>query len=170
MAPALHSFGDMDETMRGQRVRDFLEQQGVAYEEKQHIAAIAAQRVAAAEHESGWRVAKPVMLKVGGQLAMALIPAPARVDLAKVKAGLGTDDVSLASEQEFAHVFDDCEVGAEPIFGNIYGVPVYFDRCLRQDPYLVFRDGTHARTLKIATEDFLRLVEPMELDLGSLPH
>lgn len=153
--------------MRGQRVRDFLERQGVRYEEHAHRPAITAQRLAAVAHESGWLVAKPVMIRVGDELAMALIPAPVDLDLSKAKAALGRSDVELASEAEFSQVFDDCDIGAEPIFGNVYGVPVYIDRTLSEDPYLVSRDGTHERTLKIATEDFLRTVRPFECDLAS---
>lgn len=156
--------------MSGERVRNYLNEQHVDYEETAHTAAVSAQRVAAAEHESGWRFAKPVMLKVGGRVVMAVVPAPVDVDLSKARSGLGREDVSIASEAEFAKLFPDCDVGAEPIFGNIYDVPVYVDRSLCLDPYLIFRDGTHEKTLKVATTDFWRLVHPIELDLGVLPH
>lgn len=155
--------------MSGERVRKFLDENRVRYQETAHRPAISAQRVAQSEHETGWRVAKPVMLKVGARMAMAVVPAPVQVDLAKVRSSLGREDVALASEREFMGLFPDCELGAEPIFGNLYDLPVYFDRCLRADPYLVFRDGTHTRTLKVATVDYLRLVAPEEMDLSSMP-
>lgn len=154
--------------MSGERVRQYLDEAGVEYEQTEHQTAVDAQRVAAAEHESGWRVAKPVMLKVGSKVVMAVVPAPVQVDLRKVRAGLGRDDVTIADEREFAPLFPDCDVGAEPIFGNVYDVPVYFDRSLQQDPYLVFRDGSHQRTLKVRTEEFVRLVRPETMDIGSL--
>lgn len=154
--------------MRGKRVREFLDQRGVHYEEHPHRPAVSAQQVAAVAHESGWHVAKPVLLKVGDELAMALVPAPVDVDLDKARTALNREDVVLASESEFSPLFDDCDIGAEPIFGNVYGLPVYIDPTLKNDPYLVFRDGTHARTLKVATRDFLRTVEPRECDLADL--
>ncbi len=155
--------------MQGERVRRYLQEQNVGFEPMEHPRAVQAQSVARAEHESGWRVAKPVMLRLGGELAMAVVPAPVRVDLEKVKVALGRDDVELAGESDYALAFPDCELGAEPPFGNLYGLPVFVDRGLLADPYLVFRDGTHQGTLKIAMRDYLRLAHPSELDMGILP-
>ncbi len=155
-------------TMRAIRVRQFLEGCQVAFEEAGHPWAIGAQRLAHEEHETGWRVAKPVMLKLGKDVVMAVVPAPVRVDLDKVRMALGRDDVSLAREDEFASLFPDCEVGAEPPVGVPYGIPMYMDRSLRLDPYLIFRDGTHEGTLKVATMEFVRATHPIEIDIGSL--
>lgn len=155
--------------MQGQRVRSYLQEQAVVFEEMEHPMAVGAQAIAQVEHETGWRIAKPVMLKLGAQLAMAVVPAPVQVDLWKVKMGLGREDVSLASEDEFAAAFPDCDLGAEPPFGNLYGIPTLLDRALLGDPYLVFRDGTHQRTLKTSLSDYLRVVPATQLDMGILP-
>jgi Ala-tRNA(Pro) deacylase len=158
-----------EEAMFGELVRDYLNRSGVVFETMEHPRVVGAQSVAQVEHESGWRVAKPVMLKLGNRLAMAVIPAPARVDLRKVRLGLMRDDVELATEAEYASTFPDCELGAEPPFGALYGLPMIVDRALLGDPYLVFRDGTHRRTLKTALSDYLRLVDAIQLDIGVLP-
>ena len=155
--------------MQAERVREYLQDHAVPFEHMKHPRAVGAQTIAHIEHESGWRVAKPVMLKLGRQLAMAVVPAPARVDLQKVKLGLGREDVELASEGDFAAAFPDCELGAEPPFGNLYGMLMLVDRALLQDPYLVFRDGTHEGTMKTATEDYLSVVSAIQLDMGILP-
>jgi Ala-tRNA(Pro) deacylase len=159
----------VEAAMQGERIRNYLRERDVPYEEVKHDRAVTAQSIARAEHESGWRVAKPVMLKLGKKLAMAVVPAPVRVDLGKVRMGLGRDDVMLANEDDFATAFPDCELGAEPPFGNIYGIPVFLDRALLGDPYLVFRDGTHRGTLKTSMSDFLRVIDATQLDMGSLP-
>lgn len=155
--------------MRGERVRAFLKECQVEFIETEHPRAVGAQWVAHLEHETGWRIAKPVMIKLGQRIAMAVVPAPVQLDLSKLRIALGRDDVALATEEEFAHLFPDCEVGAEPPLGQLYGITVFMDRSLRLDPYLVFRDGTHERTLRVATSDYLRIVRPAELDLGILP-
>jgi Ala-tRNA(Pro) deacylase len=155
--------------MQGERVRRFLREQAVAFEAVEHPRAVGAQSVAKVEHESGWRVAKPVMLRIGGDLAMAVVPAPVRLDLSKVKMGLGREDIALASETEYALSFPDCELGAEPIFGNLYGMRLYVDRALLNDPYVVFRDGTHQGTLRVSLTDYLRVTHAVELDMGVLP-
>ncbi len=155
--------------MQAERVRNYLEEQQIPVQAVQHPRTVGAQAIAQSEHESGWRFAKPVMLKLGKQLAMAVVPAPVRVDVWKVRMGLGRDDIELASESDFAGAFPDCELGAEPPFGNLYGMPVFIDRALLGDPYLVFRDGTHSGTLRATTADFLRAVKGVELDMGVLP-
>lgn len=155
--------------MQGERVRSYLREQQVPFEEMQHRPVVGAQAISEDEHETGWRFAKPVMLKLGGKLAMAVVPAPVRVDLFKVKMGLSRNDVELAREAEFAALFPDCELGAEPPFGNLYGVPMLIDRALLGDPYLVFRDGTHHGTLKTTLTDYLRVTNGVQLDMGILP-
>jgi Ala-tRNA(Pro) deacylase len=155
--------------MHGERVRTYLKEHEVAFEEMQHSRVVGAQAVAQVEHESGWRVAKTVMLKLGSSLTMAVVPAPARVDLWKVKMGLSRDDVELATEADYASAFPDCELGAEPPFGELYGIPMLLDRALLGDPYLVFRDGTHHGTLKTAMADYLKVVRAVQIDMGILP-
>jgi Ala-tRNA(Pro) deacylase len=98
-----------------------------------------------------------------------VLPAPAQVDLDKVRALLKAKEARRAREFEFAQLFADCDVGAMPPFGNIYQVPVYIDRSLVDEPYIVFQAGTHHTTLKIAMTDYQRLVSPVIGDF-SLHH
>ncbi|HET6946994.1 MAG TPA: YbaK/EbsC family protein, partial [bacterium] len=67
----------------------------------------------------------------------------------------------LAREEEFGHLFPDCEVGAMPPFTNLYGVPVVVDRSLTEDPLIVFNAGTHRETMAVAFADFRALVQPV---------
>ena len=85
--------------------------------------------------------AKTVMLKVDGKLAMMVMPAAYRVDLTRLSRALGGDMVELASEAEFKDAFPDCELGAMPPFGNLYGMPVYVDSRLAQQPEIAFNAG-----------------------------
>jgi Ala-tRNA(Pro) deacylase len=63
-------------------------------------------------------------------------------------------------EEEFKYLFPDCDVGAMPPFGNLYNVPVYLDRSLAEEPYMVFQAGSHHDTMRIAMADYLRLASP----------
>ena len=152
--------------MAAERIRQFFDEQGLAYEIHDHPREVAAQRLAPEEHVSGWLVAKPVMLQAGGRLVMAVVPAPLLVDLEKAQARLGVESVRLAREDEFSDAFPDCEVGAEPPFGNLYGVSVYVDRRLLEAPKLVCRAGSHTATVVVDTTDYLRLVQPTEVDIA----
>jgi Ala-tRNA(Pro) deacylase len=100
------------------------------------------------------------MALADGKMVMLALPAPYRVDTAKATAALGAKEVHLAQEGDFAAAFPDCEVGAMPPFGNLYGIPVYVDKALAEDETIVFRAGTHTDTMSLKYVDFERLVKP----------
>jgi Ala-tRNA(Pro) deacylase len=116
--------------------------------------------VAASEHVPGRMLAKTVMVLADREMVMLALPAPYQVDLEKAAAALGVDEARLAEEEEFSNSFLDCEVGAMPPFGNLYGVPVYVEKTLAEDETIVFRSGTHTETMSVSYSDFERLVEP----------
>ena len=147
------------------RVRKFLISHGVAYEVEHHPLAYTAQEVAAVEHVPGRKFAKPVIVNADGRLVMTVLPANRRLDLEKVKAVLGSEDARIAREEEFAPIFDDCERGAEPPFGNLYGMPVIVDTNLPDDE-MVFNAGSHTETMKLSTAEYMGLVHPETADLA----
>ena len=153
--------------MPATKVHSLLDEHGVSYETHEHPRAVSAQRVAAAEHVSGWEVAKPVLLSVGDKLAMVVVPAAVQVDLDKVSRVFGGNPVRLATEEEFSSAFPDCELGAEPPFGNLYEVPVFLDERLRARSEMVCRDGSHTESITLAVADYVRVVQPEIADLGS---
>lgn len=142
------------------RLEDYLRENQVTFEAQNHPRAVAAQEVAASEHIPGKMLAKTVMVMADGETAMLALPAPFHVDLEKAAAALGTREARLAEEEEFEDTFPDCEVGAMPPFGNLYGVPVYVEKSLAEDETIVFRAGTHTETMSVSYADFERLVEP----------
>ena len=149
-----------------ERLESYLRENGVAFRVDWHPLAYTAQEVAAAEHVSGYLVAKPVMVRCGEEIVMAVVAAPHRLDLAKLQQVVGKP-CRLAEESEFAPLFPDCEVGAHPPFGNLYGVRVYVDRRVAEDPEIVFRCGSHRETMRVKYADFHRLVQPVVADLAA---
>jgi Ala-tRNA(Pro) deacylase len=143
------------------RLKQYLTDQHVYFEVQEHRQVYTMQEVAAALHEKGEHVAKVFIATVDGKPAMLVLPAPAQVDLDKVRVVLKAKEARRAREFEFAQLFADCDVGAMPPFGNIYQVPVYIDRSLVDEPYIVFQAGTHHTTMKIAMTDYLRLAQPV---------
>ncbi len=151
--------------MEAHRVRTYLISHGVDYEVEEHPLAYTAQEVAAAQHIPGRSFAKPVIVNADGRLIMTVLPADRLLDLEKVKATLGSEDVRLATEDEFAPIFDDCQRGAEPPFGNLYGIPMLVDIDLTTEE-LTFNAGTHTETMKISTIEYLALVHPEKAELA----
>jgi Ala-tRNA(Pro) deacylase len=146
----------------------YFQRHDVPFEVQEHGLAFTAQKVAASEHVPGRMLAKVVMVFVGDGLTMLVMPAHFQVDLEATKAGFGRD-VRLASEAEFAPSFPDCEPGAMPPFGNLYGVPVYADEALARNEQIVFQAGTHTETMSVSYEAFDRLVQPIVARLGFVP-
>jgi Ala-tRNA(Pro) deacylase len=151
-----------------ERLETYLRDNKVAYQLQHHPLAYTAQGVAESEHIPGRLVAKTVMVMADQKINMLVLPAPERVDLDRVRAALGAKEVRLAEEKEFAELFPDCEVGAMPPFGNLYGLPVFVDQDLPANDVIVFRAGTHTDTISLPYKEFERLVKPAIADLGSI--
>lgn len=154
-----------------QRLEGYLRENGAPFEVQHHARAITAQEVAATEHIPGKMFAKTVMvLSVGEEEPIMLVlPAPYHVNPQKAAAALDSKEVLLAEEEEFKDAFPDCEVGAMPPFGNLYGVRVYADETLAEDEAIVFRAGTHTDTMSVSYADFERLVEPTVAEFADPP-
>ena len=141
-------------------LRDFLDQNNIKYLVISHSVAYTAQGIAALTHIPGRELAKTVMVMVDGRLAMAVVPASSRVDLFKLKRYLGADTVELATEKEFSERFPDCETGAMPPFGNLYGMDVFADDTLAHDREISFNAGSHRELVRMNYADFQDLVKP----------
>jgi Ala-tRNA(Pro) deacylase len=147
-----------------EKLKKYLDDNGVRYEVLRHGEAFTAQEIAAAMHVKGKMLVKVVILNSDRGYIMVALPADRRVDIAALRAGLGLKMAALASEEEFRMLFPDCEAGAMPPFGNLYNVPVYVDRSLTLDRDIVFNAGTHYEAVKISYEDFEKLVKPKVLE------
>lgn len=146
------------------KLKELLDREEVRYLSIAHSPAFTAQEIAATAHIPGREIAKTVMVKLDGKLVMAVLPAPARVDLDRLRDATGATQVELGSEDDFKRLFPDCETGAMPPFGNLYGLDVWADRELTEDQEIAFNAGTHAELIRMAWADFERLVEPKLAD------
>lgn len=142
------------------KLRELFDEEKVSYEVYNHPLAYTAQEIAAKQHFSGDAMAKVVMLKVDGALAMAVLMGSDKVSLATVREGLNAREVQLATEDDFVSRFPDCEIGAMPPFGNLFGIPVYVDPALERDEYIYFNAGNHVQTVRLRYNDYERLVHP----------
>jgi Ala-tRNA(Pro) deacylase len=148
------------------KLREFLDQHNVKYMVVSHSVAYTAQGIAALTHIPGKELAKTVMVMVDGRLAMTVVPASFRVDLLKLKRHLKAELVELASEAEFRDRFPDCETGAMPPFGNLYGMDVFADEGLALDKEIAFNAGSHRELVRMAFGDFRDLVKPALIPLA----
>jgi Ala-tRNA(Pro) deacylase len=142
------------------RLKELFDDAKVSYEVYNHPLAYTAQEIAARQHFSGKEMAKVVMLEVDDRLIMGVIPGSQKINLNTVKASLGAKQVRLATEDEFISRFPECEIGAMPPFGHLFGVPVLVDPALEKDDVIYFNAGNHVQTVRLSYKDFARLVKP----------
>jgi Ala-tRNA(Pro) deacylase len=155
--------------MPAKKLREFLDSQRVAYTTISHAVAYTAKEIAALAHISNKELAKTIVIEIDSGLAMAVLPASYEVDLSSLRAATGARSVSLARESEFKDRFPECEIGAMPPFGNLYGMAVYVDESLTRDKDIAFNAGSHNELIQVSYADFERLVKPTVLKFSELP-
>lgn len=150
------------------KLKKFLDDNKVQYVTITHSQAFTAQQVAASAHIKGKEMAKTVIIKINDKLAMAVLPATYHVDFHLLKEVTGNENVVLAHESEFKEIFDDCELGAMPPFGNLYNMDVYVAQSLTEDEEIAFNAGTHSELIRMKYSDFTGLVKPKILKFSVL--
>ena len=146
--------------MPAQRLQAFLDEHQVKYVVISHSRAFTTQEVAAATHIPGKELAKSVIVEIDGEMAMAVLPGSQKVDVDLLRDAAGAKEVTLAKEAAFKDRFPECDLGAMPPFGNLYGMPVYVADSLAEDEEIAFNAGSHTELVKMSYRDFERLVQP----------
>ena len=141
------------------KLKQFLDDKKVKYVSIQHSPSYTAQEIAASAHIPGKELAKTVMVKLDGKMAMAVLPASFRIDFDLLKDACDAERAELATEQEFRDAFPECELGAMPPFGNLYGMEVFVAPSLAEDEEIAFNAGSHTELIRLAYRDFERLVQ-----------
>ena len=142
------------------KLKEFLDREKIKYVSIVHSTAYTAQEVAASAHITGKELAKTVIVELDGKMAMAVLAANRKIVLQDLREVTGSDEVKFASEEEFKQKFADCETGAMPPFGNLYGMDVYVAESLADNDEIAFNAGSHTEVIKLPYKDFERLVQP----------
>ncbi|MCK4772035.1 MAG: YbaK/EbsC family protein [Candidatus Latescibacteria bacterium] len=145
------------------KLKEFLDSNKVKYVTMSHSPAYTAQEIAAMAHIPGKELAKTVIVKVDGEMAMAVLPASYKVDFKLLKKAAKAKKVELAGEKEFKDLFPECEVGAMPPFGNLYDMNVFVAESLAEGKEIAFNAGSHTELIKMSYADFEKLAEPTVL-------
>jgi len=142
------------------KLKEYLDANHVKYVSIIHSKAYTAQEVAASAHVSGKVMAKTVIVELDGKMGMAVLPANRKIVLQDLREITGCEQLRFASEEQFKQIFPDCETGAMPPFGNLYGMDVYVAESLSQNEEIAFNAGSHVEVIKLPYVDFERLVQP----------
>ena len=150
------------------KLKKFLDDNNIKYISIKHSSAYTSQEIAASAHIPGKEIAKTVIIKIDGKMAMAVIPGSYKADLHLLRDMLEVNNVRLASEYEFVDKFPGCEIGAMPPFGNLYDMEVFVAGSLAEDEEIAFNAGSHTELIKLAYKDFERLVHPKVMEFSYL--
>lgn len=149
------------------RLKEFLDNQGVKYASVTHAPAFTMQEVAQSAHIPGKQLAKTVIVKLDGEMAMAVLPANQKVIMQDLRDMTGSENVKFATEDEFEKCFPECEIGAMPPFGSLYGMEVFVAESLAQNEEIAFPGGSHSEVVRMSYADFERLVQPKVLNFST---
>ena len=144
----------------------YLDSKKVRYELTRHRPAFTAQQVAAEEHVSGIQVAKPVLIKADDKYYLCVLPACHKIVFPALTQYLRAEDVRLADENEMAAIFGDCQLGAEPPFGHLYGIDTLMDDSLEQGVTILFQAETHEHAVRMRLSDYKKLACPKLLSFS----
>jgi Ala-tRNA(Pro) deacylase len=142
------------------KLQSFLDEKGVAYRLSRHDTAFTASGLAQAEHVPGRKVIKPVVVQADGQFFMCALPASHKVDFEELKRQLEASYVSLVNEEQLGELFPDCELGAAPPIGRLYGMTTLMDESLMRDDRVTFQAGTHEDSITMTLADYRRVAQP----------
>lgn len=151
-------------------LKNLLDNRHIKYMAINHSLAYTAQEIASEAHIPGKEMAKTVMVKLDGKLAMTVIPANYQVDFDLLQKATGAKKVELAIEEEFKYTFPDCEIGAMPPFGSLYNMETYVAESLTDDEQICFNAGSHHELIKLAYKDYEEMVHPKVLKFSVLRH
>lgn len=146
------------------KTKDYLDQRQLSYQLFSHEPTYTAQNLAVEENISPIKVAKPVVIAADESFYMCVLPASMRIDLEILSWLLGAETIRLATEEEMLELFPECELGAEPPIGAMFGLPTILDKRLTRVSEIVFQAGSHCQAVRIKTSEFAHLVEPQILD------
>jgi Ala-tRNA(Pro) deacylase len=151
--------------MAANRLTQYLDEHRVKYVSIRHSPAYTAAEVAMSAHVPARSFAKTIIIKIDDVPEMLVLPASRRILIHELREMLETEHVKLASEHEIRELFPDCELGAMPPFGPLYGMKVHVTAGLTQEKEITFNAGTHTETITMAYADFEKLVQPAIIDM-----
>ena len=147
-------------------LQTFLDEMQVAYRVSHHPTAYTAQDLAMAEHVSGKKVIKPVIVRADEEFVMCALPACYKVDLEELRDQLQVRDIELCHEDKLRELFPDCEVGAAPPIGRLYGMTTLMDESLLRDDHVTFQAGTHNNSVTMSLAHYRRVAQPEMAHFG----
>ncbi len=138
-------------------IKRYLKEHDVAYDVVVHPRTLTSMQTAAQAHVPGDRLIKAVVIEDEHGYLMVALPSTHRLELGQLHRQLQRN-LGLATEDELAELFKDCELGAIPPIGSAYGIETLVDDSLLQKDDVYFEAGDHEEVIHISGKQFQNLV------------
>ena len=140
------------------KLSDYLKAHDAQYEVLNHAHSGSSMQTAKASNVPARCLAKAVVLEDDTHAVMAVLPASRRLELRELQASAG-QGLRLATETDLKYLFKDCEPGAVPPIGAVYGMETIWDDSLMEQPETYFEAGDHETLVHMKTGDFIGLMK-----------
>jgi Ala-tRNA(Pro) deacylase len=131
------------------KLKEFLDKEKIKNISIVHSTAYTAQEMAASAHITGKELAKTFIVQLDGDMVVVVLPADRKIVLQELRDVTGADQVKFVPEDAFKKLLPDCETGAMPPFGNLYGMEVFMAASLTGNEEIAFNAGSHAEVIRL---------------------
>lgn len=138
-------------------ILEHLEKRHINYDVLEHPRSATSLESARISKISPAQMAKAVVVKSGNNFRVCVIPAAHRLVLDWLNEAYG-GHFHLIHENELQEIFTDCDSGAVPILGQLYGLPVVWDKKLAEMDDVYFEGGDHRHLVHLTHSAFMELL------------
>lgn len=150
-------------------IRQWFTENGVSFREQHHAPTKTSAESAAARGEPLEIGGKALMVKLGAEFSIFVMPAHQRLNSASIRQELGVRRTRFAETAEL-HELTGLVPGSVPPFGRpILPFDLYVDAGIRENDRIAFNAGSLTDSMIISTDDYFRIAQPVKVFLFSKP-
>ena len=144
----------------------WLDTEGVDYEIHEHGRSFTASATARAEGVDPRTFEKVIWVRSAEDGdALIVVDSEDHLDLKKAREALKSGRVKLVPEDEIEQLAPDCDAGAMPAVGKLFGLPTYADFAVRDAPEVSFNAGSHTVAVRVDRAAWERALGVVYADL-----
>jgi Ala-tRNA(Pro) deacylase len=143
-----------------EKILAVLEQNHIPYTLTEHAAVRTSEEAARIRGVALKTGARAMIVRGRDEYSPLVLPADKRIDWKCVRDLLHVSQVRLATAEE-AETVAHVKMGSVPPFGNLLGLPTYFDESLFENEVVNFNPGSTTHSIAMKSADLRALVSPL---------
>jgi len=143
-----------------EKIKNLLEEKGVSYQLLEHRPVFTSEEAAKVRGTGLKQGAKAIIFFADKKPILIVVNGDKHIDVKKFKQKYNIKDLRLLKSEEIKQL-TGLEIGAIPPFGNIMNLPTYMDTEVMKNKEIVFNAGSHTRSIKMRSFDFVNLCNPI---------